>query len=103
MSNNILVWDAPVPKAIERLIADRINYHFGPYEYLIIGKSGGSISREESAEITFNKLKEWAERQGAEARIIKRTYNKYGTLQFLTVEITDPAARHIDRILDQYR
>ena len=87
------VMGVKMSKEVERLVKDRMGVLPEPYKFNIKGKSGMGYDRGKSAEITFSKIKKWAEREGAEVNLI----NDYDAV--LVIEVTDPCARIIESIL----
>ena len=87
------VMGVKMSKEVERLVKDRMCALPEPYKFNIKGKSGMGYDRGKSAEITFRKIKKWAEREGAEVNLIK----DYDAI--LVIEVTDPCARIIENIL----
>jgi deoxyxylulose-5-phosphate synthase len=86
---------ATITKVLQKLIKDRVTLADGPMYFHIYGKSGMGYTRAQSTHITWTKLKAWAESRDAEATVIKS--ENYG--ESLVVEITDPAAQIIEKLL----
>lgn len=106
-----------MPKQIELLTKERVTILHEPWMFKISGVTGYGKSLSETAHIFFDKLKEWAEREGSEVNLIQdrfseiykelplkqrvkaATRNKGQSYGYLKVEITDPCARIIELII----
>ena len=109
-----------ISKQLEKLIKERVMTTNEPYVFKIVGVTGFGNDRMSSAHSTLEKLKKWAEREGAEVTLFKDKYkeildeamknrSKFASITktsykgqskgYLLVEITDPAARIIEYLL----
>lgn len=118
MKNKVL--GISIPKNIELLIKNRMYIINEPYMFKIIGVSGHGYSLSESAHKLYEKVKIWAEKEGAEVNLIQDHYSdiykdlpiknrirsilqgKGQTKGFLKIEITDPAARILEHIINNW-
>lgn len=99
------------PKYIAALILSRVQIKTdAPWQFRIRGKAGGSTSRQESAHIAWAKIRTWAERIGAETALLEDEFAQFYASDIkaplgqrcLVVEITDPAARIIEDLLQAH-
>lgn len=86
-------------KRIEKLITERIKPEGAPYYFRIKGVSGPNNSAYGSAVSTYEHVKAWAEKQGAEVEIIKNYFPDVKRQKdgYLLIEVTDPAAWQIEQ------
>lgn len=85
-------------KKMEKLIKDRIQADAAPYYFRVKGKQGPQYSCYGSALATFEHVKAWAEKKGAQVEIVKNYFMDVKRQRdgFLLIEVTDPAAWEIE-------
>lgn len=115
-----------ISKEVERLVKERVSPTNQPYTFLIHGVTGHGYDLFTTAHIAFEKIKKWAEREGAEVTLLHDEYQaiadgnmekiegkpleyqlykrqnaltKNQSQGFLKIEITDPAARIMEQII----
>ena len=115
-----------ISKEVERLVKERVTPGYQPYTFLIRGVTGHGYDLFTTAHIAFEKIKKWAEREGAEVALLHDEYQaiadgnmektegkpleyqlykrraaltRYQSKGFLKIEVTDPAARIMEQII----
>ena len=115
-----------ISKEVERLVKDRVSITNEPYTFLIKGVTGHGYDLYTTAHISFNKIKKWAEREGAQVTLIhdeykrlvddnlkniehlpleyrlykeRKTSSKNQSNGYLKIEVTDPAARIMEHVI----
>lgn len=113
-------WGMKVSKKVEKLIRERMSITDLPYEFKLVGVAGNGYDHLTTAHLAFDKIKKWAEREGAEVQLVQDKYeeildeslkkrspysnyfraaSKGQSKGYLLVEITDPCARIIEGML----
>ncbi|WP_155300554.1 hypothetical protein [Deinococcus kurensis] len=91
-----------IPTRLHEHLKPRLSAHPAPYAYALRGTPAASTTAARSAHAAFRRLREWAQRQGADVQILTDefiTTSKGRTACRLIIEVTDPAAIHLDRML----
>ncbi|MFS0783312.1 hypothetical protein [Bacillus sp. 1P06AnD] len=91
-----------VPKRIEVLTKDRLTIVNEPYYFKIQCAIGDEEIKSKSAHVAFDRLKEWAETEGAHITLIKDRYvEQCVDTGYILIEISDPVALVLGVLIEQ--
>lgn len=88
-----------VSKKLTSIIERHVTPALAPYDYYIQAPAAGGRTAYQNTQSAVTQLKAWAERLGASVKVRHDTFDKSRS-GHVVVEITDPAAQHLDRIID---
>lgn len=114
MSKAFWIKPEDVPLYIQEIIFTKLTPLPEPYTYKLRGTYGGTVNTYQSATAALDKLTKWAERVGAEVKVVRDEFKeisnslkawKSGNVKHrrIIIEITDPASKAIDELIVRFR